>query len=114
MPSGGGIHAINRAAARHKGVPLVEVCAEFVVNLRTGQRMIRGLEAAFPSVEFSTDQDRWRWWKLSDTRTLGMQGIRDGELEALEMSHSPRPTRRGHQACGVALLYAVPALLLER
>ena len=86
MPSGGGIHAINRAAARHKGVPLVEVSAEFGVNLRTGQRMIRGLEAAFPSVEFSTDQDRWRWWKLSDTRTLGMQGIRDGELEALEMS----------------------------
>ena len=74
------------AAARHKGVCLVEVSAEFGVNLRTAQRMIRGLEAAFPSVEFSTDQDRRRWWKLSDTRILGMQGIRDGELEALDMS----------------------------
>jgi predicted DNA-binding transcriptional regulator YafY len=74
------------AAARHKGVSLVEVSAEFGVNLRTAQRMIRGLEAAFPSVEFSTDQDRRRWWKLSDTRILGMQGIRDGELEALDMS----------------------------
>lgn len=74
------------AASRHKGVCLVEVSAEFGVNLRTAQRMIRGLEAAFPSVEFSTDQDRRRWWKLSDTRILGMQGIRDGELEALDMS----------------------------
>lgn len=74
------------AAARHKGVSLVEVSAEFGVNLRTAQRMIRGLEAAFPSVEFSTDQDRRRWWKLSDTRILGMQGIRNGELEALDMS----------------------------
>jgi len=74
------------AAARHKGVCLVEVSAEFGVNLRTAQRMIRGLEAAFPSVEYSTDQDRRRWWKLSDTRILGMQGIRDGELEALDMS----------------------------
>lgn len=74
------------AAARHKGVCLVEVSAEFGVNLRTAQRMIRGLEDAFPSVEFSTDQDRRRWWKLNDTRVLGMLGIRDSELAALDMS----------------------------
>jgi predicted DNA-binding transcriptional regulator YafY len=74
------------AAARHKGVSLVEVSAEFGVNQRTAQRMIRGLEEAFPSVEFSTDQDRRRWWKLNDTRVLGMMGIRDSELAALEMS----------------------------
>ncbi len=74
------------AAARHKGVCLVEVSAEFGVNLRTAQRMIRGLEEAFPSVEFSTDQDRRRWWKLNDTRVLGMLGIRDSELAALDMS----------------------------
>ena len=37
------------AAARHKGVCLVEVSAEFGVNLRTAQRMIRGLEAALPA-----------------------------------------------------------------
>lgn len=80
------------AASRHKGVSLVEITEEFGVNMRTAQRMIRGLEAAFPSVEFSTDQDRRRWWKLSDTRILGMQGIRDGELEALDMS-----IRRAHR-----------------
>ena len=48
--------------------------------------MIRGLEAAFPSVEFSTDHDRRRWWKLNDTRILRMQGVRDSELAALDMS----------------------------
>jgi predicted DNA-binding transcriptional regulator YafY len=74
------------AAARHKGVSLVEVSAEFGVNSRTAQRMIRGLEEAFPSVEFSTDQDRRRWWKLNDTTVLGMVGIRDSELAALDMS----------------------------
>ena len=74
------------AAARHKGVSLVEVSAEFDVNLRTAQRMIRGPEEAFPSVEFSTDQDRRRWWKLNDTRVLGMLGVRDSELAALDMS----------------------------
>ena len=74
------------AAARHKGVSLVEVSAEFGVNQRTAQRMIRSLEEAFPSVEYSTDQDRRRWWKLNDTRVLGMIGIRDSEVAALEMS----------------------------
>lgn len=74
------------AAARHKGVSLVEITQEFGVNMRTAQRMIRGLEAAFPSIEFSTDQDRRRWWKLNDTKFLRMQGIRDSELAALDMS----------------------------
>jgi len=74
------------AASRHKGVSLMEVSAEFGVNPRTAQRMIRGLEAAFPSIEFSTDQNRRRWWKLNDTKFLHMQGIRDHELEALETS----------------------------
>jgi predicted DNA-binding transcriptional regulator YafY len=74
------------AASRHKGVSLVEITEEFGVNMRTAQRMIRGLEAAFPSIEFSTDQDRRRWWKLDDTKFLRMQGIRDSELAALDMS----------------------------
>ena len=80
------IRLAEMAAARHKGVSLVEVSAEFGVNLRTAQRMIRDLEAAFPSVEFSTDQDQRRWWKLDDTRILHVLGIPDSELTALEMS----------------------------
>ncbi len=74
------------AAARHKGISLVEITQEFGVNMRTAQRMIRGLEAAFPSVEFSTDRERRRWWKLNDKKFLRMQGIRDSELAALDMS----------------------------
>ncbi|MDZ4134239.1 MAG: hypothetical protein U1D06_01415 [Paracoccaceae bacterium] len=38
------------AAARHKGISLVEITQEFGVNMRTAQRMIRGLEAAFPRI----------------------------------------------------------------
>ena len=74
------------AASRHHGISLVDVTQEFDVNLRTAQRMIRRLEAAFPSVEFSTDKERRRWWKLKDTKLLRMQGIRDSELAALDMS----------------------------
>jgi len=91
------------AAARHKGVSLVEVSAEFGVNLRTAQRMIRSLEAAFPSVEFSTDRDRRRWWKLDDSRILGMVGIRDSELAALDMSIR-RAQREGATEDALALM----------
>jgi len=91
------------AAARHKGVCLVEVSKEFGVNLRTAQRMIRGLEAAFPSVEFSTDHDRRRWWKLDDTKFLRMQGIRDSELAALDMSIR-RAQREGATKDAAALI----------
>ena len=74
------------AAARHKGVCLAEVVEAFNVNQRTAQRMMRGLEMAFPSVVWSTDRDRRRWWKLNDASFLHMQGIRDSELAALDMS----------------------------
>ena len=91
------------AAARHKGVCLVEVSKEFGVNLRTAQRMIRGLEAAFPSIEFSTDRDRRRWWKLDDTKFLRMEGIRDSELAALDMSIR-RAQREGATKDAAALI----------
>lgn len=74
------------AAARHRGVCLLDVMQEFEVNQRTAQRMIRGLELIFPSVICSTDDDRRRWWKLKDPASLRNQGIRDSELIALEMS----------------------------
>ncbi|MET4102770.1 hypothetical protein ABIE58_002206 [Roseovarius sp. MBR-78] len=62
------------AAARHKGVNLVDVVevprdkqGEFGVSQRTALRMIRGLEMAFPGVVWSTDRERRRWWKLCGT-----------------------------------------------
>ena len=74
------------AAARHRGVCLLDVMQEFEVNQRTAQRMVRGLELIFPSVVCSTDADRRRWWKLIDTAFLRHQGVRDSEILALDMS----------------------------
>lgn len=74
------------AAARHRGVCLLDVMEEFEVNQRTAQRMVRGLELIFPSVVCLTDDDRRRWWKLKDNTFLRHQGVRDSELLALDMS----------------------------
>lgn len=74
------------AAARHRGVCLLDVMEEFEVNQRTAQRMVKGLELIFPSVIISTDDDRRRWWKLKDPTFLRHQGIRDSELLSLDMS----------------------------
>jgi predicted DNA-binding transcriptional regulator YafY len=73
------------AAARHRGVSLAVVMEEFGVNQRTAQRMIRGLELIFPVVH-TTDDERRRWFKITDSSFLRLQGIRDNELAALEMS----------------------------
>ena len=85
------------AAARHRGVSLPDISQEFGVNLRTAQRMVRAMESIFPSLTFSTDNDRRRWWKLRDTTMIGMQGIYDRELVALEMSIR-RAEREGAQS----------------
>lgn len=85
------------AASRHGGISLPEISEEFGVNMRTAQRMVRAMENTFPSVTFSTDSDRRRWWKLRDTTMLGKQGIYDRELVALEMSIR-RAEREGAQS----------------
>uniref|UniRef100_UPI0040479D3D helix-turn-helix transcriptional regulator n=1 Tax=Yoonia sp. TaxID=2212373 RepID=UPI0040479D3D len=84
------------AASRHSGVSLPDIAAEFGVNMRTAQRMVRALESTFPSVSIKTDGDRRRWWKLRDTAMLGMRGIYDRELVALEMAIR-RADREGAQ-----------------
>ena len=75
----------EEAAARPGGISLVQIVETFGVTLRTAQRMSRALEVAFPMVQTRTDQARRKWWQLSDSRLLHMQGIRDSELSALEM-----------------------------
>ena len=74
------------AGSRYRGVCLNDVCDAFSVNQRTAQRMMREFEEAFPAFLRSADRDRRRWWKLNDTALLRMQGIRDSELAALDMS----------------------------
>ncbi|MDP2737281.1 MAG: hypothetical protein Q8O82_00860 [Pseudorhodobacter sp.] len=75
----------EEAAARPDGISLVQITEIFGVNLRTAQRMSRALEEVFPMAQTRTDKDRRKWWQLSDSRRLHMQGIRDSELSALEM-----------------------------
>ena len=75
----------EEAAARPGGISLVQIVETFGVTLRTAQRLSRALEIAFPMVQTRTDKDRRKWWQLPDSRLLHMQGIRDGELSALDM-----------------------------
>jgi len=74
------------AGSRYRGVCLNDVCDAFSVNQRTAQRMMHEFEEAFPAFLRSADRDRRRWWKLNDTALLRMQGVRDSELAALDMS----------------------------
>lgn len=77
----------NMAAARHMGVSLAEIEAEFGVNRRTAQRMTRALETVFPDIETLTDEARRRRWRLrTDSRLLHRPVLRDSELAALEMA----------------------------
>lgn len=98
------------AASRHRGVSLPDISQEFGVNTRTAQRMVRAMQSTFPSVTFSTDSDRRRWWKLRDTTMIGMQGIYDHELVALEMSI--RRAEREGAASEVAALQALRGRLM--
>jgi predicted DNA-binding transcriptional regulator YafY len=80
------IRLAEMAGSRYRGVCLNDVSEAFGVNQRTAQRMMREFEEAFPSYICSTDRDRRRWWKLSDTTLMHMQGVRASELSALDMA----------------------------
>ena len=80
------IRLAEMAGSRYRGVCLNDVSEAFGVKQRTAQRMMREFEAAFPSYICSTDRDRRRWWKLSDTTLMHMQGVRASELSALDMA----------------------------
>ncbi len=73
------------SASRHQGVTVKETAKEFRVTERTAQRMIYALKEVFPSLDHDVDSERRRWWKLRDTTMLGMQGVYEHELVALEM-----------------------------
>lgn len=76
------------ATARHMGVSLSEIEAEFAIDRRTAQRMTKALEDIFPNCVTLTDDDRRKFWKINfnEARLMLAQGLRDSELAALEMS----------------------------
>ena len=98
------------AAARHHGVSLAEIAEAYGADHRTAQRMARALQGAFPDVEIRTDDDRRRRRKLRDPGLARFQGIRDGELTALD--NSIRRAEREGAGPDVAALAALRDRLL--
>ena len=80
------IRLAEMAGSRYRGVCLNDVSETFCVNQRTAQRMMREFEEAFPSHICATDSERRRWWKLSDSTLVRLQGVRASELSALDMA----------------------------
>ncbi len=78
----------DMAMARFEGISLLDITREFGCDHRTAQRMMRAFEGVFPNVDIVEDAERRRRWHLprSDPRWLQAQGIRDGELAALDMA----------------------------
>jgi len=86
------------AAARHDGVTLDDICAEFGVAHRTAQRMTHALEESFADVTAEDGEDRRRRWRVGD-RVLGrLEERSETTLEALEIAlrAAEDEGRRGH------------------
>ncbi len=90
------------AASRHQGVTVRDISTEFNVNERTAQRMLFALKEVYPSLSYRTDSERRRWWTLRETNKLGMQGVYDHELSAIDMAIR-RAQREGAYAEALSL-----------
>lgn len=82
------LRVAEMAMSRFDGIALQDLTEEFGCDHRTAQRMMRSFETVFPQVDIREDEDRRRHWHLPrhDHRWLQAQGIRDGELAALELA----------------------------
>lgn len=74
------------AAARRRGISLRHVMDEFRVEERTARRMLRKFEDLFRGVETWDDDDRRRWWSLTDVPYIQHRVLRDNELAALDLA----------------------------
>lgn len=100
------------AASRHRGITMKEIATEFKVNERTAQRMIFALREVYPSLKHETYHGRRRSWTLRETDKLGMQGIFEHELAALDMAI--RRAQREDAYSEVASLKAVRDRLVAK
>lgn len=80
------IRLARMAAARHSGISLEEICAEFEVSHRTAQRMTDALVQTFGNVEISDGEDRKRRWRLVDPGLDRLQLRHETAVEALEIA----------------------------
>jgi len=74
------------AAARHRGISMRDVMDEFAVEERTARRMFRQFEDLFRGVATKDDEDRRRWWTLSDVPYIQHRVLRENELAALDLA----------------------------
>lgn len=74
------------AAARHRGISLEDICAEFRVSHRTAQRMTEALDATFPNVTKRDDAERRRYWRLEAPLPDRLQPRQETAIEALEIA----------------------------
>ncbi len=92
------------ASARHGGVPLEEIAAEFAVSHRTAQRMTDALETLFQT-ESHDGPDRRRRWKLADLRAARLPARPEPAVEALELAiRHARAEGRDPHAAALAML----------
>jgi len=111
------LRVADMATSRYDGIRLQDVTDEFGCDHRTAQRMMRAFEAVYPQVSVTEDDQRRRRWHLprSDPRWLQAQGLRDGELAALDMAEKRALRDGAHEdaknirALRDRLLAAMPA-----
>lgn len=73
------------ASARHGGVSLEEIVAEFAVSHRTAQRMTDALATLFLT-DVQDGPDRKRRWRLADPRLARLPARPEPAIEALELA----------------------------
>lgn len=92
------------ASARHGGVTLEEIAAEFAISHRTAQRMTDALETLFLT-EVHDGSDRKRRWKLVDQRLARLSARPEPAVEALELAiRNARAEGRDSHAAALALM----------
>lgn len=79
------VRLAQMAAARHGGVTLEDIMAEFGIVHRSAQRMTNALEDVF-LCEVSDGEDRRRRWKIREARGLRLPRRRDTAIEALDLA----------------------------
>ena len=75
-------------ASRHAGATLDEVIERFDVSKRTGQRMLRALEAQFPDTTVTIDDEGHKRWHLPsgalrDLMSLLSRGVGSASISRL-------------------------------
>lgn len=74
------------AKARYRGVCLRDIMSELSVNERTARRMARELEDLCPGVVITNDDERRRWWKLTEVPFIQHRVVNEKELSALDLA----------------------------